>query len=212
MPAETVLRIQAAVEIEATLNGSRTSLQAVVSPGEHELVVRRPGILGALRQQIRMASGETRTVAPEVAVGAVRAGELPFPFESVTVEGVAITGSARALATTLVAQFAPARGSAVPPQRRPFQLTAGAELELSTLIPAGGFRFEITPAAEVTVEHQAFGNVTEGSLSPIAAGQYAMRIARRGYPDFMTQVQIRAGRDSLVSLAYNFASGSWVVR
>lgn len=128
------------------------------------------------------------------------------------VDGQPVTGQTRAMASSLVAEFVPENGATGGRKRVPFDLAASTERALGALLPQGQFRFEVTPTAQVSLDTHAFGNVTTGSVARVAAGDYRITIKRSGYPDFSNPVQVRAGQETLARYAYNFATGTWVVR
>ena len=109
--ADPVLRISGPVDVQLLLDGKPASRNPTVRPGDHTLIARLPGVIGAKPQQFRIAAGEVRTLAVDAATGTLVPGELPFPYGSVTVDGQPVTGQTRALASSLVADFVPETGA-----------------------------------------------------------------------------------------------------
>jgi hypothetical protein len=206
------LRIDAPADAVVTLDGAASARDTVVRAGTYTLRARRPGVIGTREQRVSVAEGQTRTITPDLGTGTVVRGDLPFPYTSATVNGEPVTGRTPALNGQLVAEFVSEAGSAAQRQRIPFELATGAERDLSTLVPRGSLRFEVAPAADVSIDVRTFGNSTEGSLARVAAGEYTIRLVRAGYRDFTDRVRVSAGDDLVLRYGYNFATGSWVRR
>jgi predicted Ser/Thr protein kinase len=209
---ETRLRIDAPADAIVALDGASSAHDAVVRAGRHTLTIKRPGVIGTWEQTVTVAEGQSKTITPDLGAGTLLPAELPFPYESVTVDGRPVTGRTTALNGSLVAEFVPVTGSAAQRRRVSFRLRTGDQRELSALIPSGRLRFEVNPAAAVAIDAHTFGTTRAGSLPNIAIGNYTIRLARPDYPDFSADVRVTAGQEVLVRITWNSAARVWVRR